>query len=413
MQDYAELLKLLQGQQEEPNMSEEVVNVDPALQAPEEVETVANAARGIASAEATPVISDMETEQANQDAKSPNMKTKQELAEDQMPSELDENIAKYKQMLSEKPKELTWKDKLADYLSAAHNIMNYSQGSPQKMMSLGHVDKLRAQQSAQRKEKLGNQKTLIDLLRRKQELDKKGQLSKKDQEYLDYYKSSLGLRKKQLEATNKRQQKSFEQKDVDRKLKAEDKIYKVIADYEKHPMVKELDKQGLSFDQADSLIEQMREGNQVALGALGTKMARAMGEVGVLTDMDVKRYVQAQSLVQKAQDMYGKNFKGKLSPETIKDIEEVTAKMKKGFSKKRKSLYDRYIKRAYENYGKTAKFSLEDIETRFAMPSMAEMEEEVSSEFSPAQERGIERVMESNNVSREVAIKALKDAGKL
>jgi hypothetical protein len=216
---------------------------------------------------------------------------------------------------------------------------------------------------------------------------KKDELSAKDKAYLDYYNRALEQRKKGQENIAKRQQKSFEQKDVDRQIKAEDRVYKVIADYEKHPMVKELDKQGLSFDQADALVDQIQGGNQVALGALGTKMARAMGEVGVLTDADVKRYIQAQSLVQKAQDMYGRNFMGELSDETIRDIQQVTKKMRVGFGKKRKNLYDRYVKRAYENYGKQAGLSLEDIETKFAIPSMKDQKEAKKAPYGEVVER--------------------------
>ena len=199
---------------------------------------------------------------------------------------------------------------------------------------------------------------------------------KRSQDYLDYQKRLMDLKEKQQEQIDSRQQKSFDQRDLDRQIKAEDRVYKVVQDYEKHPVVKELGKQGLSFDQADGLIDQMEQGNQIALGALGTKMARAMGEVGVLTDADVQRYIQAQSLVQKAQDRFGRAFMGRLSDETVKDIKEVTDKMKKGFTRKRKDLYDRYVKRAYENYGKKAGLTLEDVETRFAMPEMKNIQKE-------------------------------------
>lgn len=241
----------------------------------------------------------------------------------------------------------------------------------------------------------------------------KDQLSAKDQAYLDYYKDALKLKEKQAEDIYKRQELGFKQRDVDRKLRAEDKVYKVIGDYEKHPVVKELDKQGLSFDQADGLINQMEQGNQIALGALGTKMARAMGEVGVLTDADVKRYIQAQSLVQKAQDSFGRNFMGQLSKETVQDIKEVTNKMKQGFTKKRKDLYDRYIKRAYENYGKEAGLSLEDVETRFAMPSMKQSEQP-SIELNPQDKAAIEWLKANpDNPKAEAIRQKLKNKGVL
>lgn len=232
------------------------------------------------------------------------------------------------------------------------------------------------------------------------------QLSARDRAYLALQERQTALREQELAGRSERQQRSFDQKDIDRQLRAEDKVYKVISDYEKHPVVKELGKQGLSFDQADALIGQMEQGNQIALGALGTKMARAMGEVGVLTDQDVKRYIQAQSLVQKAQDTAGRNFMGELSDETIKDIKDVTSKMKKGFGKKRKDLYDRYVKRAYENYGKQAGLELEDVETRFAMPSMQKAEPEAQSE-----DPKIQQYAEQYNLSYDRAEKILRSRG--
>jgi len=132
----------------------------------------------------------------------------------------------------------------------------------------------------------------------------------------------------------------------------------------KDTVYKEMDKQGVSFDQADVLINQIEAGNEIALGALGTKMARAMGEVGVLTDKDVERYIMAQSLVRKAQDKLGKAFMGGLSDSTLKDIKEVTSKMAEGFSVKKDALVKEYVDQTYENFGKDAGLSRDDIYKR-------------------------------------------------
>jgi hypothetical protein len=176
MEDYAQLLKLLQGQQEEPKMSEEVASVDPALQAPEEIETIAGAARGIASAESQPVVSDIETQKANQDAKSPNMKTKQELMEDQQQSPADmlrAEIARAQGQREQKPKELSWGDRLPDILAGAHNILNYGQGSLQKNMDLGYADRLQKQRANQRKLKQSESKNIQDMMVKLANIEKK------------------------------------------------------------------------------------------------------------------------------------------------------------------------------------------------------------------------------------------------
>ena len=41
------------------------------------------------------------------------------------------------------------------------------------------------------------------------------------------------------------------------------------------------------------LIDLVKSGNTVAFSALGTKTAKAMGEVGVLTESDIARYVRS------------------------------------------------------------------------------------------------------------------------
>lgn len=318
-------------------------------------------------------VEDAEIAEVNQEAKSPYQKTRQEQILDEIREERQDSRNRIERARADDQRSKL----LAKSIAALGEI-----GANQVQRDVGvKLDQPKLIQSA------GNDiDTTSDLIKDRDSRLKglmaelkgiqKESLTPYQQKQLDFYNRSLELKEKQQEAINERQQRSFSQRDEDRQIKAEDRVYKVISDYEKHPVVKELDKQGISFDQADSLIDAVESGNEIALGALGTKMARAMGEVGVLTDQDVKRYIQAQSLVQKAKDTYGRNFQGQLSEQTLKDIQDVTKKMKKGFDKKREDLYDRYVKRAYENYGKKAGLSLEDIETRFALPSLSKKGQE-------------------------------------
>lgn len=345
----------IQGQPQQPVQPQQAVqpNLDTAL-APKEVE-------------------DDKIAEINQEAKSPYQKTRQEQILDEIQEERQDSRNRIERARADDQRSKL----LAKSIAALGEI-----GANQVQRDVGiRLDQPKLVQSA------GNDiDTTSDLIKDRDSRLKglmaelkgiqKESLTPYQQKQLDFYNRSLELKEKQQEAINERQQRSFSQRDEDRQIKAEDRVYKVISDYEKHPVVKELDKQGISFDQADSLIDAVESGNEIALGALGTKMARAMGEVGVLTDQDVKRYIQAQSLVQKAKDTYGRNFQGQLSEQTLKDIQDVTKKMKKGFDKKRGDLYDRYVKRAYENYGKKAGLSLEDIETRFALPSLSKKGQE-------------------------------------
>jgi len=72
------------------------------------------------------------------------------------------------------------------------------------------------------------------------------------------------------------------------------------------------------------------------MGALGIKMARAMGEVGVITDQDVTRYIQAQTYFRGLGDAAKRKItSGVVSDPTINDMNEVIEKMKSGFGKKK------------------------------------------------------------------------------
>jgi hypothetical protein len=87
------------------------------------------------------------------------------------------------------------------------------------------------------------------------------------------------------------------------------------------PRFKKSMEQSMAFEDVGQLISEAEKGNQQAVGALGTKLARAMGEVGVLTESDVTRYVAGQSWGRKLKDWFTKGAQGELSPETIKGIQ--------------------------------------------------------------------------------------------
>jgi len=160
-------------------------------------------------------------------------------------------------------------------------------------------------------------------------------------------------------------QKGEERRKKEQLVKFNEKIYDVTQDYENDTVVKEMKKQGIAFDQADSLIQQMDAGNQMALGPLGTKMARAMGEVGVLTDQDVVRYVQAQGISQKVRDYFSKQTSGKISNPSTKDLKDITAIMKIGFQGQKKKMFNKYAKKAYRNFGKHMNMTFEEVAQRF------------------------------------------------
>ena len=127
------------------------------------------------------------------------------------------------------------------------------------------------------------------------------------------------------------------------------KIIDLRKSLSKDDRFKQMTKEGLAFDQVDNLTKLAEKGNQTAFGALGTKMARAMGEVGVLTDADVVRYVQGGSLSRKAADTLSRWKQGRPSKASIEDIKQISNVLKDIHSTKMAPIYDEYAKTAYEN----------------------------------------------------------------
>jgi hypothetical protein len=90
-----------------------------------------------------------------------------------------------------------------------------------------------------------------------------------------------------------------------------DRIQSVAQNYENDTVVKKFKEQDLALGQVADIVTQMQEGNQVAAAGLGAKMAKAMGEVGALTEQDVNRYIQAKSL--------GRNVKDRMMLRILKE----------------------------------------------------------------------------------------------
>jgi hypothetical protein len=123
------------------------------------------------------------------------------------------------------------------------------------------------------------------------------------------------------------------------------------------PRFKKAMEQSMEFDNVGQLIDEAQKGNQQAVGALGTKLARAMGEVGVLTESDVTRYVAGQSWGRKLKDWFKKGAQGELSPETIQGIQANLTTLKEKLGKDISTVYDAStsrMKAAYPDMDETA-----------------------------------------------------------
>ena len=100
----------------------------------------------------------------------------------------------------------------------------------------------------------------------------------------------------------------------------DDKAEKIRNNY----LVKGIMNQGLALDQVNELIKLTKAGNTVSSAALGIKIAKGLGEVGVMTEQDVVRYIQSKKLSQKVVDILSGTFIGKPSDVTLDEIKGVT-----------------------------------------------------------------------------------------
>lgn len=100
-------------------------------------------------------------------------------------------------------------------------------------------------------------------------------------------------------------------------------LARIRNEFQNDPLAKKLIEKNVYLNEMNSIMEEVRKGNTVAISGLGVKMARAMGEVGVLTEQDVVRYVQSPQLVRKWSDIIKRGVWGKLSTETTNEIDEM------------------------------------------------------------------------------------------
>jgi hypothetical protein len=163
----------------------------------------------------------------------------------------------------------------------------------------------------------------------------------------------LKIQQDRLELAKKRmglQEREQDQRDVqeERRKMSFAKSYrdKMLSD----PRFKDLKKQEQAFQQIPAIQEAAEEGNEVAVSSIGTRMARAMGEVGVLTDADVVRYLGNQSYGRKILDWYNRGMKGQIPVETGQDMQEVSQIMQDIVSTQVLPVYEEYASSLLATY---------------------------------------------------------------
>lgn len=107
-----------------------------------------------------------------------------------------------------------------------------------------------------------------------------------------------------------------------------------------------LHKQGVGLKEAQTLLNAVKAGNSVAYAGLGIKMAKGMGEVGVMTENDIKRYVQSGKMSQKAGDKLKTWVAGVPSEATQQEIQEILNVVAAEYQQKVLPVYDEWINSA-------------------------------------------------------------------
>ena len=130
---------------------------------------------------------------------------------------------------------------------------------------------------------------------------------------------------------------------------------------EKNSTYEKLKDQSVGMSQIPTLISLIEDGNTVAASALGIKMAKALGEVGVMTEKDVVRYIRSGQLTQKAGDVLLTWLKGKPTDATLSEVNQVSGVIKSKMNESMQGIYNTYVNRLARNY----KMSVED--AAFAM----------------------------------------------
>jgi hypothetical protein len=109
------------------------------------------------------------------------------------------------------------------------------------------------------------------------------------------------------------------------------------------PRIKPLYSQDIGLKQVEDIQKMVGAGNTIAAGALGVKMAKAMGEVGVLTDQDVQRYITSGQIDRMAADKLSKWIRGVPTEATQNEISQIAMALSGSFKEKIQPIYNEYI----------------------------------------------------------------------
>lgn len=112
------------------------------------------------------------------------------------------------------------------------------------------------------------------------------------------------------------------------------------------PEVKDAEKQISAVSGIKLLVDEAVTKGGQAVSALGPQLAKALGEVGVLTDADVTRYIGNPQVAARVYQTYKKSMEGKLSPQDAENIVRLVNVMGKKAEESRSKAYNLKVKQA-------------------------------------------------------------------
>jgi hypothetical protein len=123
--------------------------------------------------------------------------------------------------------------------------------------------------------------------------------------------------------------------------------------FNRDPAIKTYKDQGMSLAAVNGIIQEAKKGNQVSASALGVKMAKTMGEVGMLSESDVTRYVQAKAIDRSTADKLNKWIKGVPTDATLNDIQQIANVMRTRFTEQIQPIISSYAQQMSTGIGIT------------------------------------------------------------
>jgi len=126
-------------------------------------------------------------------------------------------------------------------------------------------------------------------------------------------------------------------------------------------VVKKLQEQNINLGVVDTIADEMKAGNTVAASALGIKTAKAMGEVGVMTEQDIIRYITSKQLARKVADKFLLMIEGKPTNLTTDEITALNGVIKAKNDEAIRPIINNYVDRFAYAYKITKEEAIEEL----------------------------------------------------